>query len=268
MKEKKYSEDYTLIELMTVCGARELKDGEMVFVGTGMPFLAAMLAKRTHAPHLKFLCEGGQYDADPTHVPYSVGDPVLTPRAAQTGMIVVTFTLARGEVDVGFISGAQIDKYGNVNSTVIGDYFHPKVRLPGSGGANPIGSFCKRTVIIMLQEKRRFVEKLDFMTTPGYLTGLGAREETGLRSGGPVAVVSTMGTFRFDPLTKEMYLDTYYPGVTVDQIKENVSWDLKVSQTVHETEKPTVEEIKILRELDPEGIFLRREELLKRFTMR
>lgn len=268
MREKRYSDDYTLIELMTVCGARELKNGELVFVGTGMPFLSAMLAKKTHAPKLKYLCEGGQYDANPTHVPYSVGDPVLTPKAAQTGMFVVTFTLSRGEVDVGFISGAQVDKFGNVNSTVIGDYLHPKVRLPGSGGANPIGSFCKRTIIIMIQEKRRFVEKVDFITTPGYLSGPGAREKVGLPPGGPMAVISTMGVFRFDPLAKEMYLDTYHPGITIKQIKENVGWDLKVHPNVHETEKPTEDEIKILRQLDSEGVFLKREELFQKLTMR
>jgi glutaconate CoA-transferase subunit B len=233
-----------------------------------MPFLAAMLAKRTHAPRLTIVIEGGQYDADPTHVPYTVGDSSLTPRAGQTNMLGVTGALQRCEMDVGFLGGAQIDRYGNLNSTVIGEYSNPKVRLPGSGGAAPIASLCKRTIILMPQEWRKFVEKVDFLTSPGYLTGPGAREEAGLPAGsGPSAVVSTMGLFRFGAKTKEMYLDTCHPGVTVDQIKENVSWNLKVSRNVRGTEEPTEEEIKILRQLDMEGVFLKKQEFLKRIAM-
>lgn len=267
MAEGDYTDDYELRELMVVCGSRELRDGDLAIIGTGLPFLASTLAKRSHAPNLTIVVEGGQYDADPSHVPYTVGDSALTPGAGQTDMFSVAGVLQRGELDVGFIGGAQVDKYGNLNSTVIGDYLNPKVRLPGSGGANPISSRCKRTIIIMPQEKRRFVEEVDFITSPGYLTGPGAREEAGLLPGsGPSVLVSDMGVFRFDEETKEMYLDSYHPRAFVEEIREEVSWDLEVSPDVEETEKPTEEEIEFLRQLDSEGVFLRKEEFLRRLA--
>ena len=166
--------------------------------------------------------------------------------------------LQRGFIDVGFLGGAQVDKYGNINSTVIGDYEKPKIRLPGSGGGCEIAALSKRVVIITPHEKRRMVDKVDFITSPGFLAGSDARERL-VSGGGPSAVITTMGVLRFDQLSREMYLDSYYPGLSVDQVKENTGWDLKVSPNVKETEPPTTEEVRILREeLDPEGIFLKK----------
>jgi glutaconate CoA-transferase subunit B len=251
---------------MVVCGAREIKDGELALVGTGLPFLSALLAKKTHAPNAILMYESGVFDARPSRTPLSVMDPATLWGSLQITNLFTVFTsyLQTGYVDVGFIGGAQVDKYGNVNSTVIGDYFNPVKRFPGSGGAADFASLAKKVIIIMPHEKRRFVEKVDHITSPGYLDGPGARERAGLPRGGPVAVVSTMGVLRFDERTKEMYLDTYHPGVTIDQIKENTGWDLKISPNVHQTEPPTDEEIRIIRALDPEGTFLRREEWRQR----
>ena len=267
MNTGKYAKDYTVAEMMMVSAAHELKDGETIIVGTGLPLLASLLAKKTFAPNIRMIYEAGIIDAKPARLPFSIMDPCL---AYGSAMIVhglsETFSLflQAGYVDVGFIGGAQVDKYGNVNSTVIGEYYNPIRRLPGSGGANDIASFCKRTLIIMPHEKRRFVERVDYITSPGYLDGSpNAREKAGLRGGGPTAVVSTMGVLRFDNNTKEMYLDAYYPGITVEQIKANTGWDLKISPNVHEAKTPTEEEIEILRKLDPKGMFLRKKEFIK-----
>lgn len=160
-------------------------------------------------------------------------------------------------VDIGFISGAQIDEYGNINSTVIGEYNKPEVRLPGSGGACTIASSAKKLIVIMPHEKRRFIEKVDFITSPGYLNG--EREEIGLIGGGPTVVITDMGVLKFDLDTKEMYLHSVHPGVTVEKVKENTDWDLKISDQLNTTPSPTRKELKILREeLDPKGIFLGR----------
>ena len=165
-----------------------------------------------------------------------------------------------GELDLGFLGGAQIDKYGNLNTHVIGDYWKPKVRFAGSGGSNDIGAGCKRTIVMMLHQKQRFPEKVDFVTTPGYFGGGKEREKYGFYGDGPSVVISTLGILRFDPETKEMYLASYHPGVTVAQIKENTGWDLKVASDVHETERPAPELIRILREeCDPTGVFLKKQ---------
>lgn len=257
----KYSEDYTRQEMMVVAAAREIEDDDVIFVGIGLPVLAALLAQRTHAPNLTQIYEAGVIGARPARLALSIGDPALV----SGSQMVVAFSdifnnfLQNGLVDVGFISGAQIDKYGNLNSTVIGDYLNPKVRLPGSGGACAIAGLSKKTIMIMPHEKRRFVNKIDFLTSPGFLTGEKGREEAGLRGGGPQAVISTLGVMRFDEKTKEMYLDSYHPGVSVQDIKNNTSWDIKISKKPRETMPPTVEEIKLLREvLDPRGLYLKR----------
>lgn len=258
MPEKR-AEKFKLSELMVVAAAREIRDGEIVIVGTGLPILAAALAQKTHAPNSTMAMEHGAFDFKFTRAPRSIVDPNLTLGAAMVGdMLDMLGSLVQGgHADVGFLGAAQIDKYGNINTTVIGDYSKPKVRLPGSGGANDIASLAKRIIIIMRPGKEKFVEKVDYITSPGYLDGPGARERAGLRGGGPAAVITTMGVFRFDKKTKEMYIDTYHPGATIEQIKENTSFDLKVSPEVRETETPTPEQIKILRELDPEGLFLK-----------
>ena len=165
--------------------------------------------------------------------------------------------LQRGFIDVGFVGGAQVDKFGNINSTVIGPYEKPKVRLPGSGGGCEIAGLSRRIVIVTPHEKRRMVDRVDFITSPGFLSGSDTRERAGLK-GGPSAVITTMGVLRFDETTREMYLASYHPGLSVEQVKQNTGWDLRVSPDVKETEQPTVKEVEILRkELDPHGIFLK-----------
>jgi glutaconate CoA-transferase subunit B len=267
MTDKKYSTDYTLPELLIACGSREVKDDERLLIGVGLPLLSAMLAKRTHAPNSKMAYETGSFDSLPLRTPFSVVDPALVPRAIWAGQLgdIMSLFLQRGFIDVGFIGGAQVDKYGNLNSTCMGDYFNPDVRFPGSGGAHDFATFSGRSLIVMIHEKRRFAEKCDYITTPGYIRGGDSRYEEGLPEGtGPAAVISTLGVFRFDPETKEMFLDTHHPGVTVEQVQENIQWDLKISPDVRETEHPTEEQIRIIRELDPDGFFLRRAELSKK----
>lgn len=267
MTNKSYSQDYTLPELMITACAREVLDGERVLIGVGLPLLGAMLAKKTHAPNCKMAYETGSFDSLPSRTPFSVVDADLVPRAIYAGQLpdIMALFLQRGFIDIGFIGGAQVDKYGNLNSTCFGDYFNPTVRFPGSGGAHDFGSFARRSLIVMLHEKRRFVEKCDYVTTPGYLNGGDSRYEAGIPLGtGPQAVISSMGVFRFSPESKEMYLESYHPGVSIDDVKENVNWDLKVSPIVRPTEPPTDEQVRIIRELDPEGFFLRRSEYSKK----
>lgn len=261
-----YSEGYNTSELMIVAGSRQLRNDDIAIIGTGMPFLASQLAKEYHAPDMTIVVEGGQYDADPSHVPYTVGDACLTNGAGLTGMLPMASVLLDNEMDVGFIGGAQVDEYGNLNSTVIGDYDDPAVKLPGSGGASPIAAHCKRTVIIMPQERRRFVDEVDFLTSAGYLDGPGAREEAGLPDGGPAALVSDMGVYSFDDETRQMVLESHHPGISVEEIREAVQWDLNVADEVTETEPPTEEEVEFLRDLDQEGFFLRRQEFLDRLN--
>lgn len=251
-------EKYTLAELMAVHAGRQIKDGEVAFIGTGLPMLGAMLAKRLHAPNAIMVYESGVIDARPKRTPVSIGDACLVPDSAMVGGLVeaIGFLLQGGHVDVGFIGAAQIDLHGNINTSVIGDYRNPQVRLPGSGGANDIGSLAKRIVIMMAQDRRKFVEKVDYITTPGYLGGKGARQEVGLPRGGPAKVITNLGIYSFDE-NCEMYLESYHPGITLEKIKENVSWEIKVSPNVRETEPPTEEELHLLREeFDPQGIFL------------
>jgi glutaconate CoA-transferase subunit B len=247
--------DYIKPELMACCGAREIRDRDLVIVGTGFPTMAANIAKYTHAPNAMMMQESGVYDAQPARPALSVGDPCLNPGAAMIGGLVdiMGSFLQAGYVDVGFLSGSQVDKYGNINTTVIGDYENPRSRLPGSGGANPIGSLAKRILIIALHDKRRLAEKVDFITTPGYIDGPGAREKWGLPAdSGPEVIITNKAVLRFDRETKEPYLETYHPDSSVDEVMENTPWDLKVADDVHETETPTAEELRVIREvLDP-----------------
>jgi glutaconate CoA-transferase, subunit B len=251
---------FTLQEMMAVAAAREIKDEEKVIIGTGLPLLGAFLAQKTHAPNMVAIYESGAIDCKPLVTPFSVADSVLVPGSAMQGGLMEGLGIVHaGELDLGFLGGAQIDKYGNLNTHVIGDYLKPKVRFAGSGGSNDIGAGCKRTIIMMLHQKQRFAEKIDFMTTPGYFGGGKERESYAFYGNGPSAVISTLGILRFDPETKEMFLASYHPGVTVAQIKENTGWDLKVAPDVHETERPAPELIRILREeCDPTGVFLKK----------
>jgi glutaconate CoA-transferase, subunit B len=248
--------DYTDTELMISRAAQELQNDDTTLVGVGIPNLACNLAKRTHAPDLEMIYESGTIDSNPSKLPLSIGDPVLASNAESIVPMVQGFGyyLQAGRIDVGFLGGAQIDRYGNINSTVIGDYEDPKVRLPGSGGACEIASNTHRTIIITPHVKRRFPEEVDFITSPGYVGGRRNRKELRLR-GGPDAVITDMGVMRFDD-TGEMYLDSIHPGVTEDTIQAATGWDLRIGDELVETTSPTEEEIELIRhELDPEGVY-------------
>jgi glutaconate CoA-transferase subunit B len=250
---------YTSSELMTINAARLLKDGDRVFVGVGIPNLACNLARRTHAPNLVMIYEAGVIGARPARLPLSIGDPTLVSGAASVCSMYEIFTLylQRGNVDVGFLGGAQIDRFGNINATVIGDYQHPKVRLPGSGGSMEIAAWANRCYIMTPHQKRRFPEKVDFCTSAGFLSGRQEREAAGVRGGGPVAVVTDLGFLEPDE-TGELILTALHPGATVEQAQANTGWQLKAASQIRVTVPPTAEELHILREdLDPEGIYLK-----------
>jgi glutaconate CoA-transferase subunit B len=252
--------EYSTLELMAVCGARAIKNGEVVFIGTGLPMIAAMLAKRTHAPKAKIVYEAGFIDSNAIDIALSIADSRLGYRASSAIGLIETLglMLQGGRVDVGFVGAAQIDEYGNVNTTYIGSFEKPIVRLPGSGGGNDIISSAKRIIIIMTHEKRKMVKKLDYMTSPGFLNGPGAREKAGLLGGGPSLVVTNLCQMDFDPETKRIKLATLHPGVSVHQVLGNTGFDLIVPQNVPITEPPTYEELKLLREIDPHGIYIPR----------
>jgi glutaconate CoA-transferase subunit B len=245
---------------MIVNAARLLKNGDVVFVGVGQPNLACNLAKRTHAPDLVMIYEAGVIGAEPRRLPLSIGDPTLVSGALSVVSMYDIFAnyLQRGNVDVGFLGGAQIDKYGNINATVIGsDYAQPKVRLPGSGGAQEIAAWANRCYIMTPHQKRRFPEKVDFLTSAGYLDGQGGRARAGLRGKGPVGVVTDIGYLEPDD-TGELILTALHPGMTAQQAIENTGWVLKVAGDVRITEPVTEKELRILREeLDPTGIYIK-----------
>ena len=250
---------YSSAELMIVNAARLLKDGDVVFVGVGQPNLACNLAKRTHAPNLVMIYEAGVIGAEPARLPLSIGDPTLVSGALSVVSMYDIFTnyLQRGNVDVGFMGGAQIDKYGNINATVIGGYDHPKVRLPGSGGSQEIAAWANRCYIMTPHQKRRFPEKVEFMTSAGFMSGKGDRESRGLRGRGMLAVVTDIGMLEPDE-SGEMVLSALHPGKTIDEAKANTGWDLRAAAHVKTTDLVTGKELKILRdELDPTGIYLK-----------
>jgi glutaconate CoA-transferase subunit B len=251
---------YTLTELMAVIAAREVKDGEVVFAGTGLPMLGTMLAQHTHAPNCCIVFEAGTTASQLAHLPMSVGDPrTLRGAATVAGLFeVFSYVLQAGRVDVGFLSGAQVDRFGNINSTSIGqDPRHPEVRFPGSGGACDIACLARRTIIIALHEERRFPEKIDYVTSPGWLQGGDSREKAGLVCGGPSVVVTNMGVMRFRPETKSMYLASYHPSLTAKKVADHTGFSLDVEGAT-ETSAPTLKELQILREIvDPEKIFLK-----------
>lgn len=250
---------YSASELMTVNAARLLRDGDTVFVGVGLPNLACNLARRTHAPNLVMIYEAGVIGARPARLPLSIGDPTLVSGANAVCSMYDIFSLylQRGNVDVGFLGGAQIDRFGNINATVIGAYDHPKTRLPGSGGSMEIAAWANRCYIITPHQKRRFPEKVDFRTSAGFLGGRAEREASGVRGGGPQAVVTNLGILEPDE-TGELVLTALHPGITVDQARENTGWDLRSRGTIRITEPPSDEELRIMREeLDPQGIYLK-----------
>ncbi len=249
--------DYTASEMMIAASARELADASVVFVGIGLPNIACNLAQRTVAPRLELVYEAGVYGARPSRLPLSIGDPCLVTGATAVTPMAQLFQcyLQGGLIDVGFLGVAQIDRYGNLNTTVIGDYQRPKVRLPGSGGACEIALMCRRVLIITRLSRRTFVERLDFVTSAGFLSGGDARVRLGDYGQGPSAVITDMGIFRFDRVTREMTLSSLHPGCTVESIQEKVSWPLRVARDLAITPPPTDEELRVMREeLDPAGM--------------
>jgi acyl CoA:acetate/3-ketoacid CoA transferase beta subunit len=252
------NQDYTPTELLACVAAGLLEDGKSVFVGTGLPMIAAMLAQRTHAPNLLIIFEAGGIGPQVPVLPISVGDSRTFYRAvAASSMHEVMSAGQAGYVDYGFLGAAQIDPYGNLNTTVIGEWEHPKVRLPGSGGASDIGSFCWRTIIVMRQDARRFMEHLDFITTPGYLDGPGARERAGLPAdSGPYRVITQLGVYGFDEASRRMTLLATHPGVSVDDIRAASSFELIIPAEVGTSEPPSPQVRRILREIDPTGMVI------------
>ena len=251
--------EYTSSELLTINAARLLRDGDRVFVGVGLPNLACNLARRTHAPNLLMIYEAGVIGAQPARLPLSIGDPTLVSGALSVCSMydIFAFYLQRGNVDVGFMGGAQIDRFGNINATVIGDYTHPKVRLPGSGGSMEIAAWANRCYLLTPHTKRRFPTQLDFRTSAGFLGGRAERNAANLRGGGMMAVVTDLGLMEPDE-TGELVLTALHPSATVEQARENTGWDLKLGGNLRTTTPPTEEELRILREdLDPSGIYLK-----------
>ncbi len=249
---------YNMTEFMICSASRVLEDSKTIVVGTGLPMLASMLAQKTHAPNLLMMFEAGGVAPLLPALPMSVGDSRTQYKSIlNSSMPEIMETCARGMVDYAFLGGAQIDKYGNLNSTIIGsDYEKPKVRLPGSGGANDLASLCWNTIIIMKMDKHKFVEKLDFLTTPGYLTGKGSREKAGLPPGsGPFKVITDCCVLNFDAETKEMQIESIHPGFTLEEVQNRSSFKLKTkTKEVPFTKEPTDRELEILRkEIDPKG---------------
>jgi glutaconate CoA-transferase, subunit B len=247
------SKAYTLDELLAIAVAREIHDYENVILGVGVPMTAGALAKTLHAPHATLIMESGITDIRPLLSLNNIADAHSCRGFSYATDLYSTFTMTyRGYVDVCFLGVAQVDKFGNLNTTVIGDYDRPTLRLPGSGGAPDFISYAKRTVLTL--RGGSFVNRLDYLTSPGYLEGGGSRDESGLfpKGSGPTALISTKGIFRFDASTKEIYLSRIHPGVTLESIKNDVPWELKVSQDLKTTERPSDEEIDFIRDFAPE----------------
>ena len=240
-------------ELLAVMASRQLEGVSSVFAGVGVPLLAAALAQSTHSPDLIIVVEGGSVGGTPKpgRLPISTNEMRTAHRATMLPGITDTFLLAqRGLLEVGFVGGAQIDRYGNLNSSVVGEYVKPQVRLPGSGGANDIISSCRRVIVATMHERRRFVPKVDFITSPGYLQGGSSRQEAGLIFGRVSRVVTDLGILGFDSDTKAMGLESLHPGVTVEQVVENTGFELLMADEVGVTEPPTDHELAVLRNLD------------------
>jgi glutaconate CoA-transferase, subunit B len=247
-------------ELLAVMGSRQLADDTTVFAGVGVPLLAAALAQQRHAPRLTMVIEGGIIGPQirPGRLPISTNEMRAAHRAQMLPGITDTFLFAqRGFLDYGFMGGAQIDQFGNINTSVVGaDYWKPKVRLPGTGGANDIASLCREVIILTAHEKRRFVPRVDFVTSPAWLGGDDSRRRAGLLFGGVSRVVTTLGVFGFDPETRRMQIEATHPGVTKDQIREHTGFPLGEAEHVTVTEPPSDDELAMLRALDPERRFL------------
>lgn len=255
-----YAKQYTPAHLMAACAAREIKDGETAIVGIGLPLIAATIARQDHARRATIIFEGGTVGTRSRRMPWSISDSANSD-FAQACMEVwrILGDQQAGYLDVGIVGGAQIDRFGNLNSTVItgqGDYSRPKVRMPGSGGGNDIASSCGRTIIMMRLRKNNFVQQVDYLTAPGHLSGGDARQQAGLRGGGPRAVITDYGIFRFGEPSKEMYLESIIAHSKLDAVREMVGWDLKVSPDLTVMEPPTVRHLEIMQRFDPLGVVL------------
>jgi glutaconate CoA-transferase subunit B len=249
---------YTDSEMMVAVAARVLKGARTVFVGVGLPNIACNLARYTVAPDLELIYESGVYGARPERLPLSIGDPTLVSGAVSVVSMADLFGLylQRGLVEVALLGGAQIDRFGNLNTTVIGDYKKPKTRLPGSGGACEIAINAQRTFMIMRLKRRAFVDKLDFLTSPGHLSGGDSRVQLGLPGGGPELVITDKAILTFDNPQREMQLSELYPGVTPKDVQAEVGWPLRLAATIGETNAPTTEELRLIRdEVDPQGMY-------------
>ena len=248
---------YTPAELMVTAAAREIADGEVVFVGMRLPLLGFLLAKSTHAPNAVGIYELGIIRDLPTPAPIlTMGDlPNLFRAQCCTDSADVMGLLQQGLVDASFIGGAQLDRFGNLNTSYIGPVSEIQTRLPGSGGACDLASLSRRHIIIMVHQKRRFVERVDYITSPGYGTGAGWRKAVGLQRGGPATVITTMGVMGFDPKTFEIILKSVHPGITVEMVQRKTNWPLKISEDISQTPKPSEIEIELLRKYDPKGFW-------------
>jgi len=234
---------------MVVAAARRLQDGETCFVGIGSPSRAANLARRTHAPGIVLIYESGTIGAKPAHLPLSIGDGELAETADAVVSVpeIFAYWLQGGRIDVGFLGAAQIDRFGNLNSTVIGDYGHPSVRLPGGGGAPEIAASCRETIVLLLQSQRTFVEKLDFRSTVGFGDGIGSRQALGFSGEGVTAVITDLGVLEPDPRTCELVLTSLHPGVDIETVKAATGWRLKVAKPLDTGVSPTEAELAALR---------------------
>jgi len=243
---------YTSDEMMTIQAARMIRNGVTLFVGIGLPSAAANLARLTHAPDTVLIYESGTIGAKPTVLPLSIGDGELSETADAVVSIpeIFSYWLQGGRIGLGFLGAAQIDRFANINSTVIGDYNHPKVRLPGSGGAQEIAGFCGEVLITLRQNNRAFVKKLDFLTSGGHFEGGDSRQKLGLQGKGPSAVITDLGILTPDPVTKELTLTSLHPGVTVEQVTAATGWPLKIAAKLDATAPPTAAELGVLRDLN------------------
>lgn len=257
----KYSKNYTPIEMMIIAASREIEKGQILIVGTQWPIITTIFAQKTHAPDITICFEGGiVLGSIPQRIPLFIADSCISSNSVLLNDTLDTLgmILHGGYPDIAFLPAANVDRYGNINTTCFGDYSRPQFRLGGSGGACDFGCLAKKVITMLEHKRQRFPERIDFITTPEYLNGSNSREEAGLRSGtGPSAVITTLGIFRFDIDTKEMSLDTYYPGGSIVEIKNNFQWDVKISRDLKLAEAPTEEEIRILREeVDSFGMYL------------
>lgn len=249
---------YSTEELMIVAASKQIKNNEVVFVGTGLPMLACLVAKATHAPNLYMLFESGIIDPKPVHLPKGVGDFKLLKGATKSTSLNYVLTLLQGGyIDVGFLGAAEVDQYGNINTTYIGGtYESPQLRLPGSGGANDIASNAKRTLVIMPHQKRKFKKNLSYLTTPGYLQGGDSRIQAGLKGGGPSRIITDKAILDFEPTSKKMRLLELHPGVTVEEVQELTEFELVISSNIETTQEPTESELSLIREFDREGVYI------------